>query len=137
MLLVNRNTFDMLSFISLMSLDKMNNLASSAMRLRLVRGMNSSSESEDGMLITLADGCFLDSFRSDSFTAYNFLLPTFQNLRLKYNYYVTINLKHTFTILYIESVFTMSSRAVVNFQAVRSYQTILSPPHLRWTADVT
>ena len=98
MLLVNRNTFDMLSFISLMSLDKMNNLASSAVRLRLVRGVNSSSESEDGMLMTLADGRFLDSFRSDSFTAYNFLLPTFQNLRPKYNY-VTINLKHTFTIL--------------------------------------
>ena len=99
MLLVNRNTFDMLSFVSLMSLDKMNNLASSAVSLRLVRGVNSSSESEDGMLITLADGRFLDSIRSDSFTAYNFLLPTFQNLRPKYNYYVTINLKHTFTIL--------------------------------------
>lgn len=84
MLLVSRNTFDMVSFISLMSSDMMDSLAASAVRLRLVMGVgNSSSESEDGMLMTLADNRFLDSFRSDSFTAYNFRLPTFQNLSPK------------------------------------------------------
>ena len=46
MLLVSRNTFDMLSFISLMSSDMIDSLAASAVRLRLVRGVrNSSSES--------------------------------------------------------------------------------------------
>lgn len=81
MLLVSRNTFDMVFFTSLMSSDMMDNLAALAVRLRLVSGVsNSSSESEDGMLMIFAESCFFDSFRSDSFTAYNFLLPTFQNL---------------------------------------------------------
>ena len=85
MLLVSLNTFDMVSFISLMSSDMMDSLAASAVRLRLMRGVsNSSSESEDGMLMTFAGSRFRDSFRSDSFTAYNFLLPTFQNLSPKH-----------------------------------------------------